>query len=92
MKKSGSLILRVVAFLVLCFMLVNLGYYQVRLVNYKSQLNALDKEHSEKEIQIEELKNMIENSDDPEFIESAAREKLGYVYPNERVYYDSWGN
>ena len=91
-QKNKSILLRITAFVFLGFLLVNLGYYQVRLVNINSQLEALENEKQAKEQQVAELTRLLETSNDPEFIENAARKRLGYVYANERVYYDSWGN
>lgn len=91
-QKNKSILLRVTAFIFIGFLLVNLGYYQVRLVNINSQLAALENERQEKEMQVAELTRLLETSNDPEFIENAARKRLGYVYANERVYYETWGN
>ena len=91
-QRNKSILLRVTAFIFIVFLLVNLGYYQVRLVNINSQLAALENERQEKEMQVAELTRLLETSDDPEFIENAARKRLGYVYANERVYYETWGN
>ena len=91
-QKNKSILLRVTAFIFIGFLLVNLGYYQVQLVNINSQREALEIERQEKEKKVAELTRLLETSDDPEFIENAARERLGYVYANERVYYETWGN
>ena len=91
-NKGKSILLRVAAFLFIGFLLVNLGYQQVIFVNKTSQLEAQAKEKQEKLMIKEELSRLLETSGDKEFIENAARQKFGYVYPNERVYYDSWGN
>ena len=91
-QRNKSILLRVTAFIFIGFLLVNLGYYQVRLANINSQLDALESEKQAKEQQVVELTRLLETSNDPEFIENAARKRLGYVYANERIYYDSWGN
>lgn len=95
MKKKGqkkSYFLRFALVIVLLGLLVNLGRYQVELIGKKAQLGALQQKAEEKELQITELTNMLENSGDAAFIESAARQRFGYVYANEKVYYDSWGD
>lgn len=88
--KRKSVLLRIVAFLFIGFLLVNLGYYQVRLVNLKSQSAANERTIEEKTRQIEELTRLLETSDEAKFIEDAARERLGYVFSNERVFYETW--
>ncbi|MBQ0110723.1 MAG: septum formation initiator family protein [Oscillospiraceae bacterium] len=65
----------------------------------ESQLIANDRTLSQKqeELQntnahIEELQKMLDNGDEQEFIEKAARERLGYVYPDEQVFIDPTAN
>ena len=67
---------------------VNLGVLQVQLANKLSTSKANEAEIAEKSQKVEELSNMLKKSGDPEFIENAARERLGYVCPNEKVFYD----
>ena len=43
-------------------------------------------------IKVEELTRLLEEGDEKELIEKAARERLGYVYPNEQVFIDPSGN
>ncbi len=87
-NKGKSVLLRIAAFLVIGLLAVNLGVLQVQLVNKLSTSKANEAEIEEKSRKVEELSNMLKKSDDPEFIEDAARERLGYVYPNEKVFYD----
>ena len=91
-NKNKSILLRVAAFLFIGFLIFSLGSQQITLANKISQLEAQNNEKQEKIMKMEELKRLSETSGDREFIENAARQKFGYVYPNERVYYDSWGN
>lgn len=91
-NKNKSILLRVAAFIFIGFLVVNLGYQQIDYSTKARQLEAQQKEKEEKTMIKEELTRLLETSGDKEFIENAARQKLGYVYPNERVYYDSWGN
>ncbi len=91
-SRNKSILLRIAAFLFIGFLTVNLAIQQAELVNMNSQLETKENERLEKEMKVEELTRLLETSGDPEFIENAARQKLGYVYANERVYYDSWGN
>ncbi|MBO5364889.1 MAG: septum formation initiator family protein, partial [Clostridia bacterium] len=41
------------------------------------------------EQQTEKLEKELENLNDPEYLEKIAREKLGLVRPNERVFVDA---
>ena len=49
-------------------------------------------QNEEIELEIERISNLIENGDDADFIEDAARERLGFVFPNEEVYKSVTGN
>ena len=40
----------------------------------------------------EEIEEILSREDDSEYIERVAREKLGYAYPDERVYIDISGS
>ena len=68
------------------YLVCNCISLQVELVNEKQTLNEYKQQNAEIELEIERLSNLIENGDDADFIEDAARERLGYVFPNEEVY------
>ncbi len=59
---------------------------QVELANDKEKLAEQERINAESELEIERLSNLIENGDDADFIENAARERLGFVFPDEVVY------
>lgn len=87
-NKNRSILLRISAFIVVALLSVNLGILQVELANKLSQSKENEAEIAEKSKRVEELTNLLEKSNDPEFIEDAARDRLGYVLPNEKVFYD----
>ena len=84
-RHSIILVLSVVA--ILCFSLVIFAWLtidsnekQIRLDSLNSQLVALQQEN-------QEIDYLINNADEAELYEHLARER-GYVYPDEKVYYD----
>lgn len=87
-NKNRSILLRISAFIVVALLSVNLGILQIELANKLSQSKENETEIAEKSKRVEELTNLLEKSNDPEFIEDAARDRLGYVLPNEKVFYD----
>lgn len=87
-NKNRSILLRISAFIVVALLSVNLGILQVELANKLSQSKENETEIAEKSKRVEQLTNLLEKSNDPEFIEDAARDRLGYVLPNEKVFYD----
>ena len=58
----------------------------------KKEYNQLKERKSEMTLKINELVNLLENGTESDFIEKAARERLGYVYSDEKVYIDLSGN
>ncbi len=87
-NKNRSILLRISAFIVIALLSVNLGILQVELAGKLSQSEQNEAIIEEKSNQVDELTNLLERSGDPEFIEDAARDRFGHVYPNEKVFYD----
>ncbi len=74
------------------YLVANCIKLQVELVNEKQTLKEQQQQNSEIKLEIERLSNLIENGDDADFIEDAARERLGFVFPEEDVYKSVTGN
>lgn len=73
-----------------------IAYACVTLSNMRSQVNEAAKTEQELQDRIEQLQEdnydlqyALEHQDDPETIGDIAREKLGLVMPDERIYYDA---
>lgn len=71
-------------------------YGGVTLMNTNAKVNEAAKTEAQLQTQIEQLQETnaslryaIENQDDPDTIEDIAREKLGLVMPDERIFYDA---
>lgn len=62
---------------------------QVSINRKNAEIQALESQVQEAESKAEKLNEEVENLQDPEYIEKIAREKLGLVRPNERVFVDS---
>jgi len=87
-----SYIFRIAMLLFAIYLVGNCVKLQIELVNEKQVLLEQQQSNSEMELEIERLSNLIENGDDADFIEDAARERLGYVFPDEEVYKSVSGN
>ncbi len=74
------------------YLVCNCIKLQVDLVNEKQLLREQRQQNAEIQLEIDRLNNLIENGDDADFIEDAARERLGFVFPNEEVYKSVTGN
>lgn len=75
------------------FLLV--GYFVITLVGYRLEIKERREVLAEKNAVYEEqvaenarLQAVVDNDDKSDYIEKIAREKLGYVMPGEKVFYD----
>ncbi len=91
-KRQSSIILRVVLLGFAVYMI----YYLATLIG---DYNSVQKQHDaaitrrdELVLEVQQKANMLENGNDADFIERAARERLGYVYADEHVYIDISGD
>lgn len=63
---------------------------QQSTINRKNnEIRNLNEQITSANQETERLKEELENVNDPEYLERMAREKLGLVGPNERVYIDA---
>ena len=74
------------------YVLFSIGSLQMQLIDSKNELARLNNERAEKTQKVNELIALLENGTETDFIEKAARERLGYVYTDEKVYIDLSGN
>ena len=83
-------------FLAVFVMLVILAVVSVRSIYLSARLEEYDAKKAELQTQIEEENRRAEQIDDyakytqtNEFVEEYARDKLGLVMPDERIFYDA---
>lgn len=74
-------------------------YAGVRLVLMQQKLADAEKTADELQAEVEQLEKSnaaleyaVENADDPDVLESVARDKLGLVKPDDRVFIDPAGD
>lgn len=91
-KKKGSLFIKI---LLLAFILYSI-YSLVQMYTGLAQSSQLlaEKRESEQELMLrnQELEKLLEEGNQGDRIERAARSKLGYAYSDEKVYTDISGN
>ena len=73
----------------IAFTLVSL---QIELADKRATLAKLEEQKQLLMISNEEKKELIEKSDQDEFVEKIAREYFGFAYPDEQIYIDISGN
>ena len=83
-----------VGLLVKIALLILLAYLIITLVNVRQQIGdahaaieTLTEQVNDQTQAKTELSNAIENRNDPSYLEDVARERLGLVAPNDRVFY-----
>lgn len=73
-----------------------MAYGCITLMNMKSKVADAAKTEAQLQAQVDtiletnaSLRYAIDNQDDPDTIEDIARDKLGLVMPDERIFYDA---
>ena len=88
MKIFKNIYKKILFIIIACYVLSIFVSQQQALNSYRQDIKKCEEQIAEaKEIK-EELIEMKENVNSPEYIEQIAREKLGMYLPNERVYID----
>ena len=71
------------------------GYFVITIIgnvlSYKERQGELEQKNAAYETQLEEnerLQEIINREDKSDYIEQIAREKLGFIMPGEKVFYD----
>ena len=74
------------------YMIATLSGLWNTLNQSRKELDELKEQYAEEQNDIEELRAMLEDGSESKIIEKAARERLGYIYPDEQVFIDISGN
>lgn len=88
LKKAGIITKIVILFLVV-YAVVTIVSLQGKTSAVRAEQDALRQEIAELEINNAELEYAIENKDNDDVIAGIARDELGLIGPDEKVFYDS---
>ena len=91
-RKNKSILLRIMILGVCVYMLATLSGLWNTLNESRKELEALKEQYAAEQNDIDELRAMLEDGSEAKIIEKAARERLGYIYPDEQVFIDISGN
>ena len=86
LKKVG-LLGKILLIVVLAYMIFLLIGVRQKIAIAKAEVETLTEQVAQQTQSNTELSNAIENRDNPDFVEDIARERLGLVSPNDRVFY-----
>ena len=87
-KKPYSTILTVAFAALVCYFVIALIGLQSDIKEQKEQIADINAQADAQSADNRELDNLLNDSDLDSYVERIAREELGYVFPDERVYYD----
>lgn len=86
--KRKNLLLRLAVFVFVGYIAIALVQVQIDISTANQELETLQQEVEQQRMRNKELEGMLE-SQDPQAI---VKDRLGLVYPDERVFYDVSGN
>lgn len=85
-KKIG-LVVKIVLVILLVYLVLTLVNVRQQISDAHAAIDTLTQQMDEQTQANTELSNAIENRDDPSYVEDLARERLGLVAPNDRVFF-----
>lgn len=85
-KKSKIMRIALLAFFV--YVVVSFAVVQVDISKRKATLSEVQAEIDKQEYLNKEIQSILDSGGDAEYITRIAREKLGFVFPDERVFVD----
>ena len=86
-SKKVGLLVRIGILALLAYSVFMLITVRQDINQKKDEIASLNEQVADQTQTNTELSNAIENRDDPSFIREIAREKLGLVAPNDKVFY-----
>lgn len=87
MKGKRSVILIISTLCIICFSFGLFSWLKTEVTKKENQLASLNSQYEEISKENDEIEYLINDADDQELYEYLARER-GYVYPDEKIYYD----
>ena len=77
---------KIILLILWAYMIFTLVSVRQKIADANAAVETLTQQVSDQTQTNTELSNAIENRDDPSYVEDIAREKLGLVAPNDRVF------
>lgn len=90
-KKRHSIILRLVLICFIAYGITQLSILQIQLISEKKTKAQMESENKALQLKISQLETILQTGNESDFIERAARERLGYVYSDEEIWIDTSG-
>ncbi len=90
-SRRMTVIINVAIIALLCYVICSLIVLQLGIASYRSKLSELNAQKEEQSLLNEEMEALLEEGTDADYIIKMAREKLGLIFPEERVYFNASG-
>lgn len=87
-KRSNSFIVWIAFAVIACCFVVNLVGVYVNFREDRNEVAHIEAQVKAKKTENHQLQNTLDNFDMDSYVEKVAHDDLGYVFPDERVYYD----
>ena len=91
-KTSKSRLLKIAVCLFVVYIAYSTVVQQLEIRDRKITLEAVQQQCQQQIEENKEVERLLAMSADKDYIERIARERLGYAYPDEKVYIDSSKN
>jgi len=88
-EKKSINIIHIIGIVFCIYFVYTLFDQQVKINNYNSQIEMYESDIKAKNDLVEYYSKQSKNIQSDEYIESVAREKLGYVKPYEKIFIDA---
>ncbi len=87
-KAKKSKIMRVALTVFFIYVVASFTVMQIDISKRRDSLNALQAEINEQQYLNKEIQSILDSGTDTEYIMRIAREKLGFVFPDDGVFVD----
>lgn len=91
-KQEKSIIVRLLVLGVSVYMIITLASLFGQLNQKRVELNERQEVLANMQLELDDLKTLLNEGTDNQIIEKAARERLGYVFSDEEVFLDISGS
>lgn len=88
-QKRNINIIHIISVLFCIYFVYTMFDQQIKINNYNSQIEMYEKDIETKNNLVDYYSKQNENIQSDEYIESVAREKLGYIKPYEKIFVDA---
>lgn len=88
-QKKNINIIHIISVLFCIYFVYTMFDQQIKINNYNSQIEMYEKDIETKNNLVGYYSKQSQNTQSDEYIESVAREKLGYIKPYEKIFVDA---